>query len=281
MARLQQAIVEAQAKLKELRIKEDEHDTTILQLKGELQKKNMSLVPSRGYIIDFAILLDSEENLQWFKKRAHEMMESLTTMQLEDPHNVLRVGVVFYNSQKGGSERENIRILQFTEDFQKITLDLPQLPREGHVFRAGLKGALGEALNLLQWQGLVRLLVHPSPSSIVQKGQDPPAPQNSHFFRFSSDKSNANVETNNNPELQRAVLAMRAMCIDYFIMKTGFKKSPSSQKKGHQGDGKFMIAMSRYFDDPESCLECKFIKIEEPQNIKKAIISCISIALRS
>lgn len=61
IAKLQQAIVEAQKKLKELREKEEGHDTTIKSLKGELHRKNATLTP-KGFTVDFGILLDSEGN---------------------------------------------------------------------------------------------------------------------------------------------------------------------------------------------------------------------------
>lgn len=77
----------------------------------------------------------------------------------------------------------------------------------------------------MQWQGSARILLHPSPSSNIRKGQDPPTSQSNHFFRFG---------TNNdiNVELQRSVLALRALYIDYFIIKTGKIDASPRQKKG-------------------------------------------------
>ena len=204
-------------------------------------------------------LIICTDNMQWFKRRSQEMLESFTALQLEVPQHVIRVGVIFYNSQKASSGGD-CRMLQFTKDFLSLTQELPALSKEvNSILRGSLKGAIGEALNLLQvllspifffflmnlsnyyhqWQGTVRLLLHPSPSSIIQKAHDPPPPQSSHFFpRFSTTQNSNSINNSssepNNVELQRAVLAMRAMYIDYFIMKTGLKKSPSTQKKSHQ-----------------------------------------------
>eukprot|EP00026_Physarum_polycephalum_P010195 Phypoly_transcript_10348.p1 GENE.Phypoly_transcript_10348~~Phypoly_transcript_10348.p1 ORF type:complete len:319 (+),score=44.38 Phypoly_transcript_10348:308-1264(+) len=278
---LQRSIEAAQRRLKALRATEEANENDIKKLKASLQAKSATLVPNLGVNVDLAILLDSDDNLQWFKRRSQELLESLTALQLEAPQHVIRVGVVFYNSQKSSSGGD-CRLLQFTKDFLNITQEIPLLAKDAtFILRGGLKGAIGEALNLLQWQGTVRLLLHPSPSSSIQKGHDPPAPQSSHFFpRFSTTQNSSSSEPNN-VELQRAVLAMRAMYIDYFIVKTGGKKAPSQKKSHQQGDGKFTVAVSRYFDDPESCLECRFLKIEEAQNIKKTIISCIGMALRT
>jgi len=281
IAHLLQTIHQAQMKLKTLRAVEETNEASTKQLKGHLHSLSASLVPNPGVSVDFGILIDSEDNLQWFKRRGQEMLEEFTAMQLEVPQHIIRVGVIYYNSQRAGSGGD-CRLLQFTKDFLSLTEELPPLQKDANiVLRGGLKGAIGEALNLLQWQANVRLLLHPSPSSTIQKAHDPPAPQSSSFFPRFSTTQNSNSSEPNNVELQRAVLAMRAMYIDYFIMKTINKKSPSMQKKSHKkGDGKFTAAVSQYFDDPESCLECRFIKIEEAQNIKRTIISCIGMSMR-
>lgn len=80
-------------------------------------------------------------------------MDSFISLQLEAPQHVVRVGVVFYNSQKPATGGD-IRLLQFTDDFQKLTAEIPIVPKETITMArgTGLKGAIGEALNMLQVQ---------------------------------------------------------------------------------------------------------------------------------
>lgn len=261
----------AQGRLKDLRLKEEEQDEKIRTLKSELHRaRERSLGTSID--VDVGILIDSEDNLQWLKKRAAEIIESLSS--LKQGVHAVRCGVVYYNPQRAGISE--IRVLPFTDDFQRLSQELPSISRDPSTLaqvRTGFRGAIGETLNLLQWQGTARLLLHPSPSSVIQKGQDPPTGQNTNFFtRFGGSGEDMNIE------LQRSILAMRALYIDYFIVKTG-KADPAENQK--RGDAKFSVAISRYFDDPDSFLECRFMKVEETHNIKKAILSCVGMAMRS
>lgn len=75
VVRLQQAIVAAQKKLKELRETEEGHDATIKSLKGELHRKNATLT-LKGFSVDFGILLDSEGIVQ-IKFNSHNMLFTL------------------------------------------------------------------------------------------------------------------------------------------------------------------------------------------------------------
>lgn len=271
-AELLATIAKAQNKLRELRTKEEEVDAKIKALKSEMHRTREKGSVDNEYIIDVGILIDSEDNQQWLKKRAPEIIESLNALKREK--HTVRVGALFYNPQKAGAA--DCRLMQFTDDFNRLNHDFPPAPRDPSTLsqqRTGLRGAIGEAINLLQWQGTVRLLLHPSPSSTIRKGQDPPTTQQSHFFPRFGNTNDTNVE------LQRAVLALRALYIDYFIVKTSSKVELSPKQK--KGDGKFSVAIAHHFDDPESYLECRFVKIEETHNIKKAIISCIGMAMRS
>lgn len=86
--------------------------------------------------------------MQWLKKKSQDIIDSLTSLK-RDRH-VVRCGVVYYNQKAGASD---CKLLQFTEDFNKLTQEFPHAPRDPSTLslqRTGLKGAIGEAINLLQ-----------------------------------------------------------------------------------------------------------------------------------